>query len=371
MKILHLSKYYKPYSGGIEQVVADISEGCLLKGIDSSVLAINHRAESYDYDLNGIHVYGCKSDYHYASADISFAYILKLRKIINLFDVIHVHLPNPLANLALFLANHKHKKIVVHWHSDIVKQKKLKLLYLPLQQWLLKRADVIITTSPVYGESSKDLSKYKSKIKVIPIGINSQNYTVDENLVNDIQQRYSGKKIIFSLGRLVYYKGFEYLVESARYLPDDFVILIGGNGEEKEKLINLISHYNLGDKVKLLGFVKDAELPSYFAAGDIFCLPSVEKSEAFGVVQLEAFLFNVPVVSCDIKGSGVGWVNRQGVSGMVVPPKNPQALAAAFEYIAANPDNFADVNKYFQDNFHAKVMVENVAKLYKEIGIEG
>lgn len=370
MKILHLSKYYKPYSGGIEQVVADISEGCLSKGITSSVLAVNHSADSYDYDINGVHVYGCKSDYHYASADISIAYILKLRKIINNFDVIHVHLPNPLANLALFCANHKNKKIVVHWHSDIVKQKKLKILYKPLQQWLLKRADVIITTSPVYGECSEDLSAFKDKIRVIPIGINSENYPVNPTLVEEIKQRYQNKKIIFSLGRLVYYKGFEYLVESAKFLSDDYIVLIGGNGEEKQKLIDLISKYQLENKVKLLGFVKDEELPSYFEASDIFCLPSIEKSEAFGVVQLEAFLFNVPVVSCDIKGSGVGWVNKNNVSGIVVPPKQPQALAEAFQSITAQPGNFGEVNKYFTENFHSRVMVESTAKLYRDITTE-
>lgn len=367
MKILHLSKYYKPYSGGIEQVVADISEGCLLKGIESSVLAVNHNADSFDYDFNGVHVYGCKSDYHYASADISLSYILKLRKIIKDFDVIHVHLPNPLANIALLFANHKNKKIVVHWHSDIVKQKRLKILYLPLQQWILKRADVIITTSPVYAEYSEDLSAYKDKIKIIPIGINSENYTVNKELIQNIKTQYAGRKIIFSLGRLVYYKGFEYLVESASYLSDEFVILIGGNGEEKNTLNKLISDRSLQDKVKLLGFVKDDELPSYFAACDMFCLPSIEKSEAFGVVQLEAFLFNTPVVSCDIKGSGVGWVNKNDVSGLVVPPKNPKALAEAFEFIAANPEKFTGVNQYFKDNFHAEVMVANTAKLYKEL----
>nr|WP_318379020.1 glycosyltransferase [uncultured Enterobacter sp.] len=367
MKILHLSKYYKPYSGGIEQVVADISEGCLLKGIESSVLAVNHSADSYDYDFNGVHVYGCKSDYHYASADISLSYILKLRKIIDDFDVIHVHLPNPLASLALLFARHKNKKIVVHWHSDIVKQKKLKVLYQPLQQWLLKRADAIITTSPVYAEHSIDLMPFRNKIKVIPIGINSENYQVNDDIVQQIKARYPGKKIIFSLGRLVYYKGFEYLVEAAKYLSDEYVILIGGNGEEKNKLINLIQQNNLQDKVKLLGFVKDEELPSYFASCDIFCLPSIEKSEAFGVVQLEAFLFNVPVVSCDIKGSGVGWVNKNTVSGLVVPPKNPEAIAEAFKYIVQHPDDFAGVNQYFKKNFHAEVMVDNTAQLYKEI----
>ncbi|ENL0180125.1 glycosyltransferase [Escherichia coli] len=344
-----------------------MSEGCLSKGIDSSVLAVNHKTNSYEYDLNGVHVYGCKSNYHYASADVSISYIIKLRQIIESFDIIHIHLPNPLANLALFFSNYKNKKIIIHWHSDIVKQKKLKMLYMPLQQWLLKRADAIITTSPVYGEFSDDLRKHKNKIKIIPIGINPENYKVDTNIVKKIHEQYKGKKIIFSLGRLVYYKGFEYLVESAKFLPDDYIILIGGNGEEKQKLLELIQRYKLEDKVKLLGFIRHEELSSYFAASNVFCLPSIEKSEAFGVVQLEAFLFNIPVVSCDIKGSGVGWVNKNNVSGIVVQPKFPYELADALKKIISDRDKYADVKKYFTENFHVNVMVERTIKLYKEI----
>lgn len=367
MKILHLSKFYKPYSGGIEQVVADICDGCNSEGIESAVLCVNHDNHNEVYYVNGVKVYSYKSNLHFASADISLGYINGLKEIIDGFDLLHIHLPNPLANLAAFVANKKNKKIILHWHSDIVKQKKLKVLYKPLQTWLLNRADAIITTTPVYGEYSKDLAKYQHKISVIPIGINPSNYQVDIQKVHEIKEKYKNKKIIFSLGRLVYYKGFEFLIEAAEKLPSDYIILLGGNGEEKRNLIGLIEAKKLQDKVFMLGFVKDEHLPSYYSACDVFCLPSIEKSEAFGVVQLEAFLFNKPVVSCSIPGSGVGWVNKNNVSGFVVAPKNADALAAALLNAVENADSFTGLKDYFENNFNADVMASRTRALYESL----
>ncbi len=367
VKILHLSKFYKPYSGGIEQVVADLCEGCNSHHVESSVLAVSHVKENQTYTINGVKVFSFASNLHYASADFSIGYITKLKKIINEYDILHVHLPNPLANVAIFFAKLSGKKVVVHWHSDIVKQKKLKLFYQPLQRWLLNRADAIITTSPIYGENSKDLKDYQYKLNVIPIGINRDNYAVDLQTVDSIKAKHPNKKIIFSLGRLVYYKGFDFLIEAATYLPDNYVILLGGNGEEKPQLLEKIKNKNLEDKVIMMGFIKDRDLASYFAACDVFCLPSIEKSEAFGVVQLEAFLFNKPVVSCSIPGSGVGWVNQNKVSGIVVPPKNALCLAEGLISAVENPSSFSGLKYYFEENFDAKVMVSRTIALYQSL----
>ncbi len=367
MKVLHLSKYYKPFSGGIEQVVADLCEGGNSKNIRSDVLAISHEKKNKTYTINGVNVYSLKSNFKYASTDFSIGYISKLRNIIQEYDIIHVHLPNPLANLALFLANSKNTKIIIHWHSDIVKQKKLKFFYKPLQTWLLKKACSIITTTPIYGDYSEDLFDYKDKITAIPIGINPYNYSINTETISEIKEKYVNKKIIFSLGRLVYYKGFEYLVEACAKLPDNYVVLLGGNGEEKFKLIKKIEQLNLQDKFVLLGFVEDSDLPSYFAACDAFCLPSIEKSEAFGVVQLESFLFNKPVVSCNIPGSGVSWVNQNNISGITVEPKNSDKLASALILATQETTVFPNLKKYFNENFSADVMVSRTIRLYNKL----
>lgn len=368
MKVLHLSKYYKPFSGGLEQVVADICEGLVEKGIPTSVLCVNHLKESFKtYSYNNVSVSSCPSDLHRHSADFSLSYINKCREMVKDFDIIHVHLPNPLANIALMTSKLSGKKIIVHWHSDIIKQRKIKFFYQPFQDWLLRRADRIIATSSVYAENSKDISRFHHKLVVIPIGISPNGLTPNINVVDHLKSKYKNKKLIFSLGRLVYYKGFEYLIEAAKFLPENTVVAIGGTGPDKSKLEKLIEVNNLSEKVELLGFVKDEDLASWYEACDVFCLPSIEKSEAYGVVQLESFSLNTPVVSCSIPGSGVGWVNRDGISGLVVEPKSAKALAEALNSILSEKVTFYNIRAYFDDNFNSEIMVDKTYELYRSL----
>ena len=210
--------------------------------------------------------------------------IFRLRKIRKKYDLIHIHHPDPMACLALFLSGYK-GPVVVHWHSDILKQKQLLKLYRPLQNWLLRRAEVIIGTTPPYVRESPFLQKVQDKTVVIPIGIDEVK-PVEEQVAR-IKEKYAGKKIIFALGRLVAYKGFEYLIKAARQLGNDCVVLIGGKGVLQESLQALIEEQGVADKVKLIGFVSNEELPGYFGACDLFCLSSIWKTEAFAIVQVK------------------------------------------------------------------------------------
>ena len=167
----------------------------------------------------------------------------------------------------------------MHWHSDILKQKMLLRLYTPLQNWLLRRAKVIVGTTPVYVKESPFLENIQRKVTSIPIGIDEMKPIPER--VAQIKERYAGKKIIFSLGRLVEYKGYEYLIQAARRLTDDYVILIGGRGPLQEYLQALIDELGVADRVKLLGFIEDDDLPDYFGACDLFCLSSILKTGSF------------------------------------------------------------------------------------------
>lgn len=172
-----------------------------------------------------------------AATMLSPAMIFRLRKIRKEYDIIHIHHPDPMACLALFLSGYK-GPVVLHWHSDILKQKMLLRLYTPLQNWLLRRAKVIVGTTPVYVKESPFLENIQRKVTSIPIGIDEMKPIPER--VAQIKERYAGKKIIFSLGRLVEYKGYEYLIQAARRLTDDYVILIGGRGPLQEYLQALI-----------------------------------------------------------------------------------------------------------------------------------
>ena len=369
MKILHIGKFYPPYFGGIEKVNYDIVEGLNAEGIQTDVLCSNHiKGDTFSeifYKIYRTHTLKV-----IASTPLSFSLIRTLNKIQNNYDIIHVHLPNPMANLAVFLT-HPKSKIILHWHSDIIKQKKILKLYSPLQTWLLKRADKIVITTPTYLEGSDSLKKYINKIVCIPIGIDSKELFIDQNILNVLKNKYQGNKVVFSLGRLIYYKGFEYLIDAARFLPNDIIILIAGIGELKEKLQDQIFNHNLQNKVKLLGKIPFEELGAYYELCDIFSLPSTERSEAFGVVQIEAMAFEKPIISTSIKGSGVDWVNLNNISGIIVPPKDSKKLAEAITELLTNENKYQQLSigakKRYEEIFTKEKMVHSFKKLYQEI----
>lgn len=368
MKVLQVSKFYPPVHGGIEQVAFDISEGIANKNSQPvdvlCVDPIGQRKEDGQYSYK---VFRQKMFAQLFSTPLSLSLIFKWRKLRNSYDVIHVHLPNPLAVLALFLFPPR-GKIVLHWHSDIVKQKKLLMLFAPLQKWILDKCSAIIVTSPVYGQSSPSLQAYQDKIVCIPIGVDTSVMPVNELMGKTIHEQYKNKKIVFSLGRLVYYKGMEYLIDAAKHLPDDYVVLIGGTGPLLDTLKEKVINDGLTNKVILLGSINYAELASYYKACDVFCLPSIHESEAFGVVQLEAMSFSRPLVSTNIPGSGVAWVNQHNETGIVVEPNDANALANGIISVINGCETYGKGAKArFDTMFTKELMVKNIINLYSSL----
>jgi rhamnosyl/mannosyltransferase len=370
VQVCHLSKFYKPYSGGLESVVADIVEG--ITDFETSVLAADPDNLSKKETINGVNVIRSAEIINIASTSIAPGYIVDVIKICN-GSILHVHLPNPMASFALFcafLCGRDMSNIVIHWHSDIVKQKLLLALYKPLQSWLLRRAKKVIVTSQNYLDSSEPLQPFIKKCEVIPIGIDSIEGSVDQNLVSRIKDKYENKKIIFSLGRHIYYKGFEYLVEAAKDV-NDAVFLIGGKGPDTEKYRRMIEEYQLQNTVFLLGRIEVDELPSYYAAADVYAFPSIEKSEAFGVVQLESMSVGTPIVATNIKGSGVPWVNEHMTSGLICEPKNALALSNSLNQILTDEELRHTLSigakKRFNEVFNKSKMIDSIDSVYKKL----
>ncbi|MFD1771948.1 glycosyltransferase [Sphingobacterium suaedae] len=331
MKVLQLGKFY-PIRGGVEKVMYDLTLGLSEQGISCDMLCAateNHPAETIALNACG-RILVMPTQLKLAATMIAPLMITTLRKIANTYDIIHIHHPDPMACLALWLSGYK-GKVVLHWHADILKQRMLLKLYKPLQNWLIKRADIIVGTSPVYVAESTFLQHVQHKLDYIPIGVEPAQ--VDRDQVRAIRARYAGKRLVFSLGRLVEYKGYEYLIRAAANLPDNYQILIGGKGPLHDTLKHLIADLGLKERVCLLGFLSDKEVPNYFAAADVFCLSSIWKTEAFAIVQIEAMSVGVPVVSTYIPGSGVSWVNKEDVSGLIVEAQNEEMLANALRRI--------------------------------------
>lgn len=326
MKVLQLGKFY-PVRGGVEKVMYDLTAGLSAQGVQCDMLcaARDGKTRVIEHET-GMRIFCCHTWYEYAATMLSPRMILQLRSICKGYDIIHVHHPDPMACLALFLSGFR-GRVILHWHSDIVKQKKLLFLYLPLQDWLLHRADQVVGTSPVYVEQSPYLQEVQHKCVTLPIGIQPVRFAPEA--AERVRRRYSGRKIVLSVGRLVAYKGYPYLIAAAKRLPDDYVVLISGTGALENSLRAQIASEGLADKVKMLGRLNDTELHAHYGACDVFCLPSVQKTEAFGIVQIEAMSCGKPVVATTIPQSGVAWVNEHGVSGLNVPPCDAAALADA------------------------------------------
>ncbi len=367
MRVLQFGKFF-PFRGGVEKVMQNLCIGFSTQGIHCDILTASSNGETSPLHFNAhCTIYRTKSLRKVMATMISPEMISKLKKIQNNYDIIHIHHPDPMAALALRLSGYK-GKVVLHWHSDIVRQKMALKFYLPLQKWLLKRADVILCTSPTYAET-EHLANVQDKIEILPIGI--EDMTPSQRQMRSIQSDYPGKKIIFAIGRLVGYKGFEYLIEAAQYLSDDYVILIGGQGPLKEQLTQLIKKLGVEDKVKLLGIVPNNALSSYYGAAKLFCLSSVERTEAFAIVQVEAMACGTPVVATTIDGSGVAWVNKTGVSGLNVPTRNAHALAEAIQTICDDDKVHAEYSERarqrFEEAFQLDTMIQNCKEIYHKL----
>ena len=368
MRILQLTKYYPPFMGGIEAVTYDLTEGLNRAGIPCDVLCSNDTSKSVVDVVHGYTVHRAAMLTELFSTSISPVLISKLAAEMNKYDIIHVHFPDPLAAAALLLTRPK-AKLVVHWHSDIVKQKLLLKAYRPLQNWVLRRAAAIIGTSEKYIEESDELTPFRHKTRCVPIGTDGPEVQSDAAFSDALKVQYKGHKVVFALGRLVYYKGFEYLIEAARHLGEDVKVIIGGNGPLKEELQAQIRTLKLEDKVVLAGRIDDKQLRSYFELCDVFCFPSVERSEAFGVVQLEAMMCGKPIVATNIPRSGVSWVNKEGVSGYNVAIKDATALAEKINYILADEARYQQLSQKARERyetlFTADKMVQSVIKIYQ------
>ena len=370
MKVLQLGKFY-PIQGGVEKVMYDLMTGLVkyYPDIKCDMMCVAATSQPHKQTIsNNATLYCAKLNKKLFSTMLSIDLIKKLRKYSNIYDIIHIHHPDPMAAFALKLSGYK-GKVVLHWHSDILKQKLLLKFYRPLQEWLIKRADIIVGTTPKYIEDSPHLKPFFKNKVVIPIGI--EPIVIERNATETIRRRYPGKKIIFSLGRLVGYKGFEYLIDSAKYLDNNYIILIGGSGPLKESLQNQINVNNLSDKVKLLGRIPNEELPSYYGACDLFVLSSIWKTEAFGIVQIEAMSCGKPVVATHIPESGVDWVNEDGFSGINVNPEDSKAIADAILSITSSKETYerycANAKERFNNSFTIDKMIEKCYSVYKSL----
>jgi len=352
-KILHISKYYYPFFGGIEDVAQTIIEE--LKPCHSQqVICFNHHKGNEQSIENGIPVTRIGVVATVTSQPISFGYKKQLSKIINEFqpDYIHLHLPNPLVSMYLLQIDLKGAKLVVHWHADVLGQKLIYAVYRRFEKKILQNSDKILATSETYRLSSKPLRNFAYKTMILPNTINENKFTTqngDEKQIQAIRQKYDNKKIIFFVGRHVLYKGIDYLIDAEKLIDKNSVIVIAGSGQETRRLKKKAKNC---ERIFFVGRLSDEDMKHYLCASTVYAFPSHTRSEAFGVALAEALYCGLPAVSFDIQGSGTTWVNKDNFSGFVVQNRNVEQFATAVNKL------LWDENLRSQMSVNAKIWVK-------------
>ena len=280
-------------------------------------------------------------------------------------DVVHLHHPNPSAFLSYLISGHR-GRLIVTYHSDVVQQRLLNIVYEPIVRAVLRRADAIIVSSQEYMDSSPMLERYHDRCAVIPMAIEPERFAhADSVAVAEIRRSY-GERIVLAVGRLVYYKGLEYLVRAMQDVRGHALII--GQGPMRASLLAEVTASQVADRVTLLGHVPDP-VPYYHAAR-VFALPSHLRSEAFGIVQLEAMAAGLPVVNARIP-SGVPGVSVDGVTGLTVPPADPGALAAAINALLDDPARAARLGdagkRRVTEHYSLAGMTERTLALYRQV----
>lgn len=366
MRVLQLGKFY-PIRGGVEKVERDLTEGLSARGIYCDMLcaSFDGAKEMQVIPLNEKgRIIVVPTWKKVAGTMLAPKMIFWMRQHAKEYDLIHIHHPDPMAALALWLSGYK-DRVILHWHSDILSQRLLLFFYKPLQNWLIRRAERVVGTTPVYVAESPHLQKAQDKCTAVPIGIDPMQ--PDPEKVAALRARFPDKKLILSVGRLVPYKGFSFLIDAMALLPDDYRLVIGGTGPLRQELETLITEKGLQERISLIGYIDETDVSSWFGACDCFVLTSTLKTEAFGIVQLEAMSCHKPIVATRIPQSGVSWVNEDGVSGRNVTPGKPEEYAAAIQEMAENSKKFGE-SAYLRylNRFTRKQMIEKILAIYED-----
>lgn len=352
-RVLQISKYYYPFLGGTEQVARDIANVlgslddveqkiiCFNEDADDNTMICKHDETKSDF-VDGVEVIRCGYQIKYASQAVSFTYPKQLSKVIDEFkpDIVILHYPNPFVTHFLLKNASKNFKLWVYWHLDITKQKFLKKFFHGQNLRLIKRADLILGATPKHLDESYYSSYFEGKKQILPYTIDEKKLVITDDeisLANNIKEQVGRKKIGLFIGRHVPYKGLKYLIEASKELGNDANIkfYIAGSGELTEEL----KEQSRDDsKVEFLGRITDSERRAYLYACDIFCFPSVTRNEGFGLALAEGMYFGKPAVTFTIPGSGVNYVNLNGVTGIECANSDSKAYANALKTLCSDDE---------------------------------
>ena len=360
--VLHIGKFYPPHMGGIETHLETLCAR-LPARFDVRVLASNHMPGLQAEVRAGIPVTRLPTPFSITSAPVNPGMPAAIRA--ERPDLVHIHLPHPGGVLGLLGSGYR-GPIVVTYHSDVVRQRAMSAVFSPFLNRLLGRARAIVASSARYVDSSNVLQRYRHLCRVIPYGIPEHWPSGREDArCAEIRAQF-GPRIVLCVGRFVYYKGIAFAVRAMRGLNARLLII--GDGPLRKHVEREVRRCGVESRVALLGRVEC--VAPFFSAADVFVLPSIARSEAFGIVQLEAMSAGTPVVNTRVD-SGVPWVSQDGVTGLTVTPADPAALATAIGTLLDDERLRARLGAAGRERvrreFTAEVMARRVAEIYDEV----
>jgi rhamnosyl/mannosyltransferase len=260
--------------------------------------------------------------------------------------------------------------MVIGYHADITRQKRLLALYRPVLDRVFGRAAAIAASSPNIVAGSDVLSRYAGKCRVIPYGIEPSRYDATPPIAAraaELRAEHDRPVVLF-VGRLVYYKGADVLVRAMRGVDADLVIV--GDGPLEAELRALAASTGIADRVTFVPTQPFEELVARYRAADVFALPSISRAESFGIVQLEAQVCGVPCISTDLPTS-VPFVNLDGVTGITVRTGDVDSLSEALTRLVGDEglrERFgAQARERVLSDFTIERMVSSYLALYREI----
>ena len=371
MRVLHFAKYAFVRTGGMERHVETLTRALAARGVDVTVLAYDPSGQAAPQRIDGVRVEPVPTLLRVSSQALAPALAAHARRLARAtrFDVVHQHWPDPFAHVAASWVPGGPAQVVT-WHMDIVRQRVLGSLYRTLAPWILTAPDAVIGATAAHLRSAQiDRFAPPDRRHVIPFGIDAAAFAANPQRLGDaarLRSRHGGGPIVFALGRHVYYKGFDVLIRAMERVPA--VLLLGGEGPLTPRLRELASR--VGDRVRLVGSIPEGELPTYFHACDLFCLPSVARTEAFGLVQAEAMVCGKPLVNTAL-GTGVNELAPAGTCALTVPPGDADALADALGRLLADPAKAAALGAAGRarilEGFTIEAMAQRTIELYESV----
>ncbi len=363
MKILHVYRTYFPETqGGLEETIRQICLNSGEYGFTHRIFTLADITTPDRIDLTEAEVFRFPLSFEIASCGFSKSGAMAFKKIASWADLIHYHYPWPFADL-LDVMFGVEKPRVVTYHSDIVRQKGLGRLYAPLRYFFLRKADRIVASSPNYYRTSAVLQAVESKVSVIPFGLDETVYPDGSFLNNTALLKEYGEGYFLFVGVLRYYKGLKYLIEAVKNKP--YVILIAGSGPVEQQLKKQAEEQKLSN-IYFLGHISDQEKIALMLGARAIVFPSCERSEAFGITLLEGSMCSKALITAEI-GTGTSYINLDGVTGIIVSPKDSLSLAEALDKLYNDPSLADRMGKNARMRFLAEFTGDRMGKRYADL----